>query len=119
MIGVEVISMWPVFKVIIGVVVFLVLLSLWGFYSAIRPSKIMSSVTPKDYDVAYEDISFTTKDHIKISGWFVPNANPHAKTIILLHGYPADKGNILPGTFFLHKKFNLLYFDFRYLGKSE
>ena len=79
----------------------------------------MSSVTPKDYHVAYEDISFTTKDHIKILGWFIPNSNPQAKTIIFLHGYPADKGNILPVTFFLHKKYNLLYFDFRYLGQSE
>ena len=39
--------------------------------------------------------------------------------MILLHGYPADKGNILPALAFLHEDFNLLLFDFRYLGKSE
>jgi len=39
--------------------------------------------------------------------------------VILLHGYPADKGNILPALAFLHGDFNLLLFDFRYLGRSE
>ena len=50
--------------------------------------------------------------------------HPHSaekadKTLILLHGYPADKGNILPALAFLHADFNLLLFDFRYLGESE
>ena len=39
--------------------------------------------------------------------------------MILLHGYPADKGNILPVLAFLHADFNLLLFDFRYLEKAK
>ena len=46
-------------------------------------------------------------------------ALPIFKTIILLHGYPADKGDVLPTLTFLNKKYNLLLFDFRYLGQSE
>lgn len=42
-----------------------------------------------------------------------------AKTIILLHGYPADKGDILPSLAFLNERYNLFLFDFRYLGQSE
>lgn len=103
---------------IINILIFILLYSLLGFYLAIRPFKITSSVTPKDYNIPFEAITFKTKDNILISGWFIKNTNPHAKTIILMHGYPADKGNILPTTLFLHKTYNLFYFDFRYLGES-
>lgn len=106
-------------NIIISISVIFLFISLWGFYSAIRPFKIISSVTPKNYGIIYENISFRTKDNVLIRGWFIKSSNPHAKTIILLHGYPADKGDILPATIFLHKTYNLLYFDFRYLGESE
>lgn len=107
-----------ILKMIIQIILFLLVLSLWGFYLAIRPFKITSSVTPMNYNIPFEDISFKTKDNINLAGWFIPSKKPHAKTIILLHGYPADKGDILPSTLFLQKNYNLLYFDFRYLGKS-
>ncbi len=99
---------------------FILLTSLWGFYSSIRPPKIISTITPQDLGLEYEEISFTTADNIKIAGWLVPSVAEglKAKTIILLHGYPADKGDILPALSFLSNKYNLLLFDFRYLGKS-
>ena len=105
--------------ILIGFVSILVILSLWGFYTAIHPVRIISKVTPKDFNVPYKDVSFTTQDGIKISGWFIPSAKPTSKTIILLHGYPADKGDILASRLFLHKNYNLLFFDFRYFGESE
>jgi len=67
----------------------------------------------------YEQVSFTTADGLTLRGWFIPSAKKADKTLILLHGYPADKGNILPALAFLHGDFNLLLFDFRYLGESE
>ncbi len=109
-------SIFLIFAVIVGSLLFL---SLWGFYFAIRPLKITSNITPKNYGISYQNISFHTKDNLLIRGWFIPTQNPKAKTIILLHGYPADKGNIFPAMYFLHKKFNLLLFDFRYFGESE
>lgn len=105
-------------SIVIYIFIAFILLSLWGFYSAIRPFKILSSTSPKDFNVPYEDISFRTKDGIEIRGWFIPATKPNAKTIILLHGYPADKGDILPSRIFLHQDYNLLFFDFRYLGQS-
>ena len=105
----------------IFVVLFAVMLviSLWGFYISIRPPKIVSSITPRTYNMQYENVSFQTADGITLRGWHVPSANEANKTLILLHGYPADKGNILPALAFLQKDFNLLLFDFRYLGESE
>lgn len=102
----------------ITVLIFFIFLSLWGFYSAIKPIKLMSNKTPEDFDVFYQNVTFYTDDNIKIKGWFIPSEDPKAKTIILLHGYPADKGDILPSRLFLQQKYNLLFFDFRYFGIS-
>lgn len=85
---------------------------------AIKPFKIESSITPEKLGVPYETIYFVTKDNVTLDGWFIKSNNPKAKTIILLHGYPADKGDIFPAMFFLHEHYNLFLFDFRYFGKS-
>ena len=69
--------------------------------------------------MAYQDVSFRTADGLTLRGWHIPSVKTTGKNLILLHGYPADKGNILPALAFLHEDFNLLLFDFRYLGKSE
>ncbi|HLB41360.1 MAG TPA: alpha/beta fold hydrolase [Gammaproteobacteria bacterium] len=106
-------------KIILAIIAFFIMLSLWGFYLAIRPFRIVSSVTPKDFGVAYDNVSFRTQDNVLLRGWFIPSKQSTAKTIILLHGYPADKGDILPSRLFLHETYNLLLFDFRYFGESE
>lgn len=105
--------------ILFAVIIFFLFTSLWGFYNSIRPPKIVSKITPKDLGLNYEDVTFTTTDGIKIAGWLLPGQIEKAKTIILLHGYPTDKGDILPALSFLNKKYNLFLFDFRYLGKSE
>lgn len=104
---------------IIGIIIlFFLVFSLLGFYLAIRPFRIISNQTPANYALNFEAISFKTEDNVTIKGWFIPSKTPNAKTIILLHGYPADKGNILPSREFLHKKYNLVFIDFRYHGES-
>ncbi len=96
----------------------LTIISLFGLYSAIRPFRITSNVTPATFGLNYEEITLTTEDSIRLAAWFIPNNKPD-KTIIALHGYPADKGNILPALTFLTDHYNLLLFDFRYHGESE
>lgn len=108
-----------ILRIVIIVLSVLVIFSLWGFYSSIRPPKLVSAITPRDLKMNYEDVSFRTADGLMLRGWYIPSAKKTEKTLILLHGYPADKGNILPPLAFLHDDFNLLLFDFRYLGKSE
>jgi len=80
---------------------------------------MVSSITPRNLNMPYEQVSFTTADGLSLRGWFILSGKRAAKTLILLHGYPADKGNILPALAFLHADFNLLLFDFRYLGESD
>ena len=111
--------MTPILRIVLIVSALLILASAWLFYISIRPPKIVSSITPRDLNMPYEQVSFPTLDGLTLRGWFVPSEKKAAKTLILLHGYPADKGNILPALAFLHADFNLLLFDFRYLGESE
>jgi len=98
---------------------FVLVTTLWSFYISIRPPRILSSLTPKDLQLDYENVRFRTADGLTLTGWFVPSQKPTKKTVILLHGYPADKGDILPAISFLQKDYNLFLFDFRYLGESE
>jgi len=108
-----------ILRIVLIVSALLILASAWLFYISIRPPKIVSSITPRNLNMSYEQVSFPTVDGLTLRGWFVPSEKKAAKTLILLHGYPADKGNILPALAFLHADFNLLLFDFRYLGESE
>jgi len=131
--------------ILITVIFFFLFTSFWGFYTSIKPPKLTSQISPTNLGLDYEEISFVTNDNLTLRGWFIPRQNSgqvpnpvsretakslrpfempqgkqaRDKTIILLHGYPADKGNILPGLSFLSEKFNLLLFDFRYLGTSD
>ena len=107
------------FRIVVIVFSLLVIASLWGFYSSIRPPRFLSSLTPHDLRIAYQTVSFSTADGLTLRGWYIPAVQTSEKNVILLHGYPADKGNILPPLAFLHDDFNLLLFDFRYLGESE
>lgn len=127
----------PMFIITIVIILYFLFTSFFGFYTIIKPSKIISQVTPETLGLDYENISFTTTDNLVIRGWWIPSKKEGApidkvdrgssisqgdirtKTIILLHGYPADKGDILPAMSFLNKTYNLLLFDFRYLGQSD
>ena len=104
--------------VLVIIITYFLFASFWGFYTIIKPPKIISHITPKTLGLDYEDVSFTTTDNLTLRGWWIP-AKAGKKTIILLHGYSADKGDILPIMAFLNKTYNLLLFDFRYLGQSE
>ena len=88
------------------------------FYSFIKPEKTVSSVKPSDYGLEYESVTLQTEDRVSLDAWFVPSKKKTDKVIVVFHGYPFDKGNILPTADFLQEEFNLLFFDFRYLGRS-
>lgn len=105
-------------KILLFIALFLILLSLLTFYISIHPQKIITNLEPSDLGLNYEEVAFKSSDGIKLSGWFIPN-NKAKATIIVMHGYPADKANLLGIAEFLAKDFNVFLFDFRSFGKSE
>lgn len=104
-------------KILIFIVLFLVLFSLFTFFMSIHPPKIITDLEPSDLGLEYEEVIFKSTDGIQLSGWLIPH-NKTKKTIIVMHGYPADKANLLGIAEFLAKDFNVFLFDFRSFGKS-
>ena len=92
--------------------------SSYVFYTGVHPKRIISQETPLKYGYEYEQLSFQSLDNLKLDAWLVPGKNNN-KVIIVLHGYPFDKGDILNQTLFLTKEYDLFFFDFRAHGKSE
>lgn len=107
-----------IIKIFTYLVIITLALSFIGFYLTLRPYRFITTITPEQLGAKFEAVQFKSSDGILLKGWFVPSDQPHAKTILVLHGYPADKGDILPTRIFLHKNYNLLFMDFRYLGES-
>jgi len=101
--------------IIIGVII---LFSFLQFLISIAPPKFRSRTTPADFGLAYDDVRFKTKDGLTLAGWLIVK-NKSRPTILVGHGYPFDKGNILPVAKFLFPRYNLFFFDFRSFGQSE
>jgi|TARA_B100001964_G_scaffold217686_1_gene257977 fermentation-respiration switch protein FrsA (DUF1100 family) len=104
-----------IFLFIIGFIIFLSFLT---FLTSIKPGKWPVHFTPESFNLEYENVSFETSDNIKLKGWFI-HSNKSNNTIIVMHGYPTNKADVLPFSMFLLKKFNVFLFDFRSFGESE
>jgi uncharacterized protein len=118
--------MYQFIFLLLGFIVFLPLLNL---LLGIHPFIFRTDVDPSDFGLSYERVEFSTDDQLVIRGWFIP-ASPSAPisaptspktipTIVVGHGYPFDKANILEHVLFLHQRFHLLLMDFRYFGESD
>ncbi|KPJ85011.1 hypothetical protein AMJ57_04740 [Parcubacteria bacterium SG8_24] len=90
-----------------------------NMYTALKPERYFSTVTPRNFGLDYRPITLKTADGVSIAGWHIPSQDgPAAAAIVALHGYPADKGDLLAHTVFLADTFDLLLIDFRYFGES-
>src|SRR5262245_44863239 len=91
--------------------------SLVSFWLAVRPPRIAIPLGPGDYGLKVESVTITADDGVKLAGWLVPRAG--APAIVLLHGYPAEKADLLPIAAALSPRFTVLLLDLRYFGASE
>lgn len=73
---------------------------------------------PDTLKISHEDVQFKTSDNLTIKGWFF-SANSD-KSIILLHGWKANRYEPLPRVKFLYEAgYNVLVYDARACGESE
>jgi len=116
-----------VFLWIAGAIALLPLLNL-GL--GVHPPTFKTEDDPGRHGLHYERVAFQTADGLTLRGWFIPAASPEEAsrepgaggrraTVVVGHGYPFDKANILSHALFLHDRFHLLLVDFRYFGESE
>lgn len=104
---------------ITGIVVFVfcVLLIFWAVKKA-DGKKAPVLILPCDYGLAAQTVYLEAADGISLEGWFI-RAQNSSKTIILVHGFDMNKGDILKRTYYLAKEYNLFYLDCRGSGESS
>src|SRR5258706_14921810 len=75
--------------------------------------------TPRNYGFDSDEVKFTSRDHVRLTGWWIPADNA-VGTIVMCPGQEGsmdgDTRQMVP----LHDSgFNVLMFDFRAHGRSE
>lgn len=74
--------------------------------------------TPADVGLAYQEVTLTTSDHLKISGWYMPSDK--SAGIVVVHGIWANKQAMLPAAVMFHEAgYPVLTIDLRGHGLSE
>ena len=111
-------NLWWV-RILVDLAIIFVGLVLVTIFRALSPRHLPNSITPKFFDLPYQEVTFSAADGLLLSGWFIPSSKKTSATIICCHGYPANKSDILPAVSFLYPDFNLLLFDFRGHGDSQ
>ena len=76
-------------------------------------------VSPDDWGLSFEKVNLTTKNNVKISGWFIPH--PQAKkTVLFFHGNGGNISHRGDSIYIFHKlKLNVLIIDYVGYGESE
>jgi pimeloyl-ACP methyl ester carboxylesterase len=93
-----------------------VIFSLVSFWLAVRPPRIAIPLGPGDYGLKVETVTITADDGVRLAAWLLPRAG--APALVLLHGYPAEKADLLPIAAALSPRFTVLLLDQRYFGQS-
>jgi pimeloyl-ACP methyl ester carboxylesterase len=67
-----------------------------------------------------EEIHFLSRDHLTLSGWWIPGSSPVIGTVIVCCGQNGSMDKDIPQAKPLHEAgFNVLMFDFRGHGRSQ
>lgn len=75
--------------------------------------------TPKQHNLAYEEVTFQSADKTSLSGWFVPSTTKALGTVIHFHGNAQNMTAHFSSVVWLPKNgFNLFVFDYRGYGAS-
>jgi pimeloyl-ACP methyl ester carboxylesterase len=75
--------------------------------------------TPADYGAPYEEVTLTTRDQLKLYGWYLPHEAGRG-TVIFCHGLFNQRSELLEQAVFMRQNgFRGLLFDFRHHGKSD
>ena len=77
------------------------------------------SITPGAVGLGYESVDFETEDGVKLTGWFVPAANPRG-VVLFFHGNAGNiSGRLGSIQLFYNLGFSVFIIDYRGYGQSE
>lgn len=110
-----------IFSILIAVIIFIIVfVRVIEGKSVFFPKKVID-YTPAEIKLAYEDISFTTSDNVKLNGWFVRSKGEFSDyTLLYAHGNAGNIGDRLEKLEMFSKMgVNVFIFDYRGYGKSS
>ncbi|OGR87039.1 MAG: hypothetical protein A3A86_00860 [Elusimicrobia bacterium RIFCSPLOWO2_01_FULL_60_11] len=94
---------------------------LWSYLSSnliMQIPRYPLEANPRAFGHEFEPFTVAADDGVRLEGWFVPAKKTSSTTIFALHGWGANRSDVLAHTVFLGEKYNLVYFDFRNHGSS-
>jgi fermentation-respiration switch protein FrsA (DUF1100 family) len=75
--------------------------------------------SPAEYGLAFEEVTFPTRDGLALRGWWIPASNSD-RAVIFLHGHAGSMDPDVQYAPALHTAgLNVLMFDFRAHGRSD
>lgn len=103
-------------RLLLGVLAFAVLqLVVYPFVTAYVVTHAATATVPEpDPDLAYEEVSFTTDDGLRLEGWYLPSRNDAAVIV-----YPGREGRQEYARLLAEHGYGALLFDRRGEGDSE
>ena len=87
---------------------------IWAIGPAVAATNVpraeLGTAVPGDHGLSYQDVEFTTRDGVMLSGWYVPSANRAA--VVLLHGAGSTRSAVLQHAVVLARHgYGVLLFD--------
>lgn len=83
-----------------------------------RPDERTRTDTPAAHGATFEDVSFTSSDGVKLSGWYLPS-RAHAVTVVMTHGLFRSRYETLErGLRLWQQGYGVVLYDLRRHGKS-
>ncbi len=83
-----------------------------------RPMDLELTSSPAEFDIAFEEVSFTSSDGVPLKGWYLGGGERGA-SIVCAHGLFRSRREVLDrGVFFRRAGFNVLLLDSRRHGES-
>ncbi|MFN2483971.1 MAG: alpha/beta hydrolase [Candidatus Limnocylindria bacterium] len=99
-------------------------LTVEGSRRLIRPPRLLLTPvgsgprTPEDVGIPYEEVRFTTRDGVTLSGWLMPSERETHAAVILMHGFGGNRLVDLVEFVPWLRRYHVLQFDFRGHGGS-
>jgi dipeptidyl aminopeptidase/acylaminoacyl peptidase len=100
----------------------------WALAPALRAVTLVATIPrgagPPDTEaraagLSVKDVAFRATDGTRLAGWFI-SASPRAPTVILVHGFKADRVQMLPyARFLVAAGYNVLLYDSRGCAGSD
>lgn len=109
---------------IVSAVTVLASVTLWAGVRWLERNKLyypnrVITVIPRSLGMAFEDVTLTAADGVKINAWFIPAPAP-GLTVLFCHGNAGNISSRVEKAAILHKLgLSVLLFDYRGYGMSE